>query len=100
MHVFIWEFRVAAGAATAFEEAYGPDGAWAELFGKAEGYAGTELLRDPVDPGRYLTIDRWRARGDFDRFLDRFHQPYDELDRACEGMNLQETKLGEFAAVP
>jgi heme-degrading monooxygenase HmoA len=55
----LWEFTVAAARQAEFEAHYGPDGTWARLFSRADGYLGTELLRDRADPLRYLTIDRW-----------------------------------------
>jgi len=46
---------------TEFELRYGPRGAWAVLFGRAQGFLGTQLLRDEATPGRCLTIDRWQS---------------------------------------
>jgi hypothetical protein len=40
----IWEFRVPRERVADFEAAYGPRGAWALLFGRAEGFLGVELL--------------------------------------------------------
>src|SRR5262245_2139467 len=58
-HVIVWEFRVRAGCEREFEEAYGPGGAWAQLFAASPDCLGTELLRDEADHRRYLTVDRW-----------------------------------------
>src|SRR5947209_2755150 len=56
-YVIIWEFYVKRGNERAFEEAYGPQGAWARFFRRGEGYLGTELLRNVGQSGRYVTID-------------------------------------------
>jgi heme-degrading monooxygenase HmoA len=40
----IWRFRVQPGKLDAFERAYGPQGDWARLFARAEGFIATELL--------------------------------------------------------
>ena len=51
--------RVAAGECEReFEQAYGADGDWAQLFGTGPGFVSAELLRDPRNLSVYLTIDR------------------------------------------
>ena len=44
-YVRTWRFRTAAGRQDEFEKAYGPDGDWAQLFHRGDGYLGTELVR-------------------------------------------------------
>ncbi|HEV8255177.1 MAG TPA: antibiotic biosynthesis monooxygenase family protein, partial [Vicinamibacteria bacterium] len=70
MHV-VWEFRVLPDKRYEFERRYGGDGDWARLFRLADGYAGTTLLRDAEDPGRYVTIDAWRDREAYAWFRER-----------------------------
>lgn len=96
MYVIVWEFHVPEKQQEAFERAYGARGDWTRLFAMGEGYAGTELLRDRADPSRYVTIDRWRSQDDFDRFMARFHEPYEVLDRECEELTVDEIKIGAF----
>ena len=59
----LWEYEVRSENRREFEEAYGGGGPWVALFATSPGYLGTELLRDPTVPGRYLTIDSWSTRG-------------------------------------
>jgi heme-degrading monooxygenase HmoA len=59
-----------------FERAYGPSGEWAEFFGRAAGYVGTELLRDVENPGRYLVIDRWDSREAYGEFVESHREEY------------------------
>ena len=92
----IWEFRVHPEALAPFELRYGPDGVWARLFRQAEGYLGTELLHDRHDPLRYLTIDRWQDPDAYRAFRARFAEPYESLDRECEGLTTHEVALGEY----
>jgi heme-degrading monooxygenase HmoA len=99
-HVLVWEFLVRAGAEADFEAAYGPAGAWAQLFGRADGYLGTELLRDPARRGRYLTIDRWASSADHARFLARHGAEYAALDARCEAWTEEEVALGAWTARP
>lgn len=93
----LWEFTVAAARQAEFEAHYGPDGTWARLFSRADGYLGTELLRDRADPLRYLTIDRWESRGAWQAFRRAHGAEYERLDREFEGLTTRETPLGEYA---
>ena len=68
MFVVIWQFEIAEEKVVAFEAAYGPEGAWAQLFRTSPEYQGTELLRDNYVPGAYLTIDRWASEEAFRAF--------------------------------
>lgn len=62
----IWRYRVAPASERQFEQAYGSDGDWAKLFGEAEGYIRTELLRG--GDGDYLTIDYWLGADAWEAF--------------------------------
>jgi heme-degrading monooxygenase HmoA len=95
-YAIVWELRPRPGREEEFERAYGPEGDWARLFRRAEGYLGTELLRDPAGPGRYLTIDRWASRAAFAAFKRAHGAEYEALDRACEGLTERESSLGSF----
>lgn len=98
-HVVVWRYRVPAERRAAFERAYGPAGPWVALFGSAEGFLGTTLLRALDDAGVYLTIDRWRSPESFERFQKEFAAAYEALDRELEGLALEETRLGAFETV-
>jgi len=39
--VRVWEYEVPGAQAAAFTAAYAADGAWAELFARADGFLGT-----------------------------------------------------------
>ena len=93
---YAWEFQVAPGQSGPFENAYGPHGDWARLFSRDPEYLGTWLLRDPRQPDRYVTIDRWRSQEARDRFVRRFRADYDELDRRCDALTLAERWIGDF----
>ncbi len=98
MYVILWEYVVRPGKAKAFAQAYGPDGAWAELFGRADGFLGVELLQQEDEPDRYLTIDRWRSRADFEAFKARFEADYHRLDEAFAELTVEEDRIGAFTA--
>jgi heme-degrading monooxygenase HmoA len=94
--VYMWSFRPREGTVAEFEAAYGPDGDWVRLFRKAPGYLGTELLRDG---GRYLTVDRWDSAEAYGAFRAAHAGEHERLDKACEGLTLEETCLGAFEVV-
>lgn len=94
--VYLWEYRVRPESVEAFEEVYGPEGAWVQLFRRHDGYLGTELLTDPRHPGRYLTIDSWRSREDHGGFRRRFAGELRALDARCERLTEMERWLGDF----
>lgn len=96
MYVLIWRYRVLTEKGGPFLEHYGPEGSWAQLFHRAPGYLGTELLRGSADPSVFLTVDRWESRRHHEAFLDAFRSEYEALDRACEALTAKETFLGAY----
>jgi heme-degrading monooxygenase HmoA len=99
VYVLIWAFRPGPGREIEFEQAYGPRGSWADLFQKAPGYLGTDLLRAADDSGRYLTVDRWQSRGAYEAFRVSRPAEYEILDRACEALTASEERLGDYVLV-
>jgi heme-degrading monooxygenase HmoA len=98
MFVVVWRFEIAEEKRAAFEAAYGPDGAWAQLFRSSPRYLGTELLRDAYVPGAYLTIDRWASEDDFRAFRKEHDRQYEKLDRECDALTMRETRIGAYTA--
>jgi heme-degrading monooxygenase HmoA len=96
MFVVIWKFEIAEDKVSGFEAAYGPEGAWAQLFGASKDYLGTELLHDAYDPGSYLTIDRWTSEEAFRSFRKQHDSQYEELDRQCDAITGRETRVGAY----
>ena len=106
MHVIIWEFTVREEHIQEFIRAYNSNGDWAQLFKRADGYLGTELLRSSAEPNiflatdflHFLTIDRWESADCFDIFLKQFAAEYQTLDTKLEGYAQSEKKVGVFTA--
>ena len=95
-HVRIWKFRPPPGREQEFADAYSRDGVWAKLFGRGQGYYGTELLR-PTEPGGWwVTIDRWAAAEDFAAFHRDFGEAYRALDVSTESIAGEEEFVGAF----
>ena len=94
--VVVWEFRVNPRKRRGFERAYGPDGEWATLFRKGKGFLGTELIRDEQDATRYLTLDFWKSRKDYERFRRQNREMYQLIDQRCESLTTRESEVGQF----
>lgn len=99
MHGLVYEYQVDPACVARFEDIYGPDGQWARFFRGAAGYLGTELLRDPTRPGRYLVIDRWSSAEAAARFLADRAEDYERRSRETAHLYLRELRLGAFDAV-
>jgi heme-degrading monooxygenase HmoA len=97
MYAILWTYAVKAEERGRFERTYGPDGAWARLFARSEGYLGTDLFLD--SDGSYLTIDRWHSQARFAAFLTAHRADYDALDSQSAGMTLEEKRLGAWESV-
>ena len=94
--VYLWAYRVLPECLDAFQEIYGPEGSWVELFRLAPGYLDTQLLQDRNESDRFITIDRWESEEAFVSFRARFAREFDDLDRTGERLTVGETALGEF----
>jgi quinol monooxygenase YgiN len=92
----VWEFMAAAGREAEFERAYGPDGDWVRLFRRDPAYLGTDLLRDPVTPNRFLTVDRWTSEAACDAFARQHRAAYQEIDARLAPLCDRELKIGAF----
>jgi len=95
-HMRVWKFRPPAAREEEFALAYGADGVWAALFGKAPRYLGTSLYR-PAEPGGWwMTIDRWSSAADFEAFGQAYGEEYRALDVELEGVAGEEEFVGAF----
>ena len=92
----VWEYEIRPEKVAAFEALYGPEGDWACLFSRADGYVETRLLRDTARPMLYLTIDRWLSRTAHEAFARAAGPAYAALDRRGEALTVHERRLGAF----
>ena len=97
-YTYIWAFEVHAEHGDAFRKHYGEGGAWTQLFRRARGYLGTQLLQDERDPLRFVTIDTWSSAEDYEAFRADYAAEYAALDRLCEGFTKRETLIGHFVS--
>ncbi|HEY3515651.1 MAG TPA: antibiotic biosynthesis monooxygenase [Gammaproteobacteria bacterium] len=99
-YTYIWAFEVHPEHVVAFRWHYGAGGAWTQLFRRARGYLGTQLLEDQTDSVRFVTIDTWSSVEDYEAFRTAYASEYAELDRLCEGFTVRETLIGHFTSEP
>jgi heme-degrading monooxygenase HmoA len=92
-------FRYDARESSEFEQAYGPDGEWAQFFRQGTGYIGTELLRDLEEPDRYVVIDRWESIDAYNAFLGEHQAEYLRRSDESRFSYIQELRFGTFENV-
>jgi hypothetical protein len=98
MFVILWEFDVKRECEELFTLAYSRSGDWARLFATHAAFRETRLLRDVAHPLRYLTMDCWTCREDYERFLRQHREAYQLLDAKCGGWTTRELHLSSFDA--
>jgi heme-degrading monooxygenase HmoA len=92
----IWEFVVRPGEEQRFEQIYGAEGDWAQLFRQGHGYCGTKLSRDLDVPRRYVTLDFWGSQTDYETFKVQHAAEYKAIDQKCEALTEEEREIGKF----
>ena len=97
-YTYIWAFEVHAEHVDAFRKHYSEGGAWTQLFRRARGYVGTQLLQDESEPLRFVTIDTWSSPEEYEAFRADYASEYAALDRLCEGLTKRETLIGHFGS--
>jgi heme-degrading monooxygenase HmoA len=98
-YLIIWEFRVRAGMEKRFEEAYRPQGEWAQFFSQGPGYVRTELNHDLKDGRRYVTLDFWVSREAYENFRQQHASEYAALDQKFEELTEKEWEIGKFERI-
>ncbi len=96
MFVILWEFEVKPGSEDRFLRAYGPHGAWVQLFQRDPHFRATQLQRDPARPLCYFTIDFWDSETAYNLFLAENQSSYLELDRRYAELTLHERRFLSF----
>lgn len=96
MYTIIWKYRILQEHEAAFVAGYGPEGEWVRFFRRAEGYHGTELLRDHTERYTFVTIDRWASAGAYNAFADANAEEYQRIDEKYAAMCVSEVRLGDF----
>ena len=95
----VWEYEVSKSSLDDFLRAYEPNGDWAQLFLKCEGYLRTELHRDTKNEFRFLTIDYWQSLELLNSMKQSIEIEYRLLDKICEDYTLSENHIGIFEEI-
>jgi heme-degrading monooxygenase HmoA len=98
MYLIVWKYEVLADREDDFRDAYGPDGDWARLFARHDGFLGTELMITD-EPRRFMTIDRWESEQSFNAYMERDHEEYRRLDERFEAFTVSEDLVGRGTMV-
>ncbi len=98
-YLALWEFQAKPDRIADFEQIYGSNGPWVQLFRQSPDYLGTELVRDLDHPGRYLTLDRWTSREALHKFKQDHQAAYSAQDQRCESLTDNEVLRGDFEIV-
>jgi heme-degrading monooxygenase HmoA len=92
----VWIFVVRPDCASEFLKHYDKDGSWAKLFSQSAGYKGTSLLRDLSQKNRFILFDTWDQLSSFENFKKMHSEAYRQLDKECEALTIEETRVGIF----
>jgi len=92
----VWEFVVNEETRGQFELAFGPGGAWSKLFARCQGFRGATLLRDAIDPRRYLMIDLWDTLAQREQALDECKAEYASLESSFVDWTESKIEVGIF----
>lgn len=99
VYVAIWEFMAKPGERAEFENFYGPDGEWVQLFRRSKSFLRMELFGDRNNENHYVTMDYFASKTGYDDFRREFRQEYEALDRRCDGVSESEREIGCFTAL-
>jgi hypothetical protein len=96
---YVWQYVIDPARRNDFLAAYGPKGAWVQLFARDNNYYGTVLLSDTANDNRFVTIDYWSSQDARDAFRSVHAVDFLSLDRKCEAYTVTEEFLGDFTIV-
>ena len=92
----VCEFVVKEEVRGQFDLAYGPGGAWSNMFAQCPGFRGTTLLRDTKNPRRYLMVDLWDTLAQREQILAERKDEYSNLDAIFTDWTESRTEVGIF----
>jgi len=93
VHIIAWRFVVKPEYIEEFKKEYGPQGSWASLFARDDGFLRTELTQHRDMPNEFVTVDYWNAREDFERFKSQHTAEYQRLDEQLARLITHEERI-------
>ena len=98
-YICIWEYEVKPEFKESFINYYKSSGDWAKLFERAEGFIRTELFSEQTGVNDFITIDYWESEKNYDEFMNKYYDEYNELDNRCSNFTVSEIMIGSFDSV-
>ena len=99
MFVAIWKYEVKEDSIKEYEELYGQNGKWVNLFKGNAGYITTEFIKSVNQPYEYITLDKWESYVHYQNYLEKNKDEIIEIDAEGEELTANETKIGWFETV-
>ena len=96
MFIVIWQYKIHETYREAFEELYGQNGKWVQLFKTAAEYKGTQLIKDVSSFNQYVTIDEWESQEMYEKFLADHEKEFKAIDVEGENFTISEVKIGWY----
>ncbi|WP_299117452.1 antibiotic biosynthesis monooxygenase [uncultured Winogradskyella sp.] len=94
--IYVWEYFVKDDCISKFKNIYNPQGDWAQLFKKSQGFIETEFYQDIQNKNRFITVDSWDSKEARDNFRENYSEGFRILDKFCEKLTKHENFIGDF----
>jgi heme-degrading monooxygenase HmoA len=91
------EYVVKEHARGHFELAFGPGGAWSDLFERSPGFRGITLLRDTENPRRFLAAEVWDALAQREQAVAGSENEHASLEAALADWTESRSEVGTFS---
>jgi heme-degrading monooxygenase HmoA len=92
----VCEVVVKPEASGLFALAYGPGGAWSDLFTRAAGFRGITVLRDAHDPQHFVIMEVWDSEEQRAQSLAEHEAEYAALQVTLDDWVVSSRELGTF----
>jgi heme-degrading monooxygenase HmoA len=96
MYLIVWKYEVKKEKQEAFEQTYGPTGAWQQFFEHSTDHIGSFLYRGDVAGNTYLLIDRWESKEAYESYTRDHLEAYNELNERCRSLYEREEQIGSY----
>ena len=96
MLVVVWEYLARPERVEEFESFYRPDGPWGELFRNCPAFVSSTLMKDLLQPRRFLVADRWTSVEVYEEFKRERAAEYRDLSDRGARLFEREAEIGRF----
>ncbi len=95
----IWRYKIREGEKKKFEQEYGKNGTWCQLFSKSNDCLGSLLYKSEDETNTYILIDTWTDRQSYENFLKINSEIYNNLSSNFEDIYESEERIGSFRSI-